>query len=773
MRTMTLIIVLLAAGLVACSGDQKKETPADVPFVDCTGCGGDLVDAVADVPDGVADLLPDVPLPDAVEETVAEVAAEILPDVPEIPWVEVPESVVDEAEPTCVDCFILLHDTWDGSWEPSVPNQGVYEYPVPDGQGNELTAYLRPWMRMRMTHPGTVKRLLLYTAGGTGELEVQLSTGFPGGHYPCLDENSGDDLYPVGKPFRVAISEAPGWREIDVSSLGHGLLGYDEFFILWQHVDEARVALSLPTPVFQGDYSIYGGLIGDGPGDQMTCFPTMSTFTDADENPLVWLVRAEIEASQVVEEHTFTDVDDAGPKIGGHVSFQDFDRDGDVDFLTGGALWANDGTGAFEQVSGAGLEGLGGETVWGDFDNDGFSDILGVGGLGYLFKNNGDGTFTNLTETAGLNLDANSQGVVWVDIDADGLLDFYSASYGTQADPEKAYRDYVYINNGDGTFTDMTAELGVPVKPIYYHGRGVGAADYDGDGDIDIYVGNYRLDPNQLWQNKGGLKGFVDVAMDAGVKGNFVQGAYGHGIGPGWADLDGDGWFDLVNPNLAHPRFWTFSDPTQIFLNNQDGTFTELASTPFTVPESGILYDETHSDSTLFDFDNDGDIDLFLTSVYEGRRSYLMANDGSSHFIDETYKAGIRHFNGWGAAAADVDNDGDMDLLANRLFRNENTGYGSLRVRLEGGATPEEHAGWSNRDAIGAVAVLDVGGKKLVRQVEGGTGVGCQNDFVLHFGLGAAGKADKLTVFWPSGKESIVTGNLDAGKLVVVGEKEL
>ena len=763
-------VMLLA--LAACSSESGEK--ADVAF------DPDLMvpEVVADVPglpgDAGGDVAVDLGVPaDAKDQETSVDAVDDVAEVVELPFVEVAESVVSSDAPACEGCVVVQHDAWDGSWEPAGPNQGTYDFPWTDEQGNAWTFYFRPWMRFRVPHPGTINRILFYTAGGAGALEVQLSTGFPGGHHPCLDETNGEDSYPIGKPFLMPISAAPGWREVDVSSLGHEMLGYDEFFVLWRHADDVRVGLAPPAPVAPGDYGVYGGLIADAPGDQMACFSSMDNFQDPDEKPLVWVVRAEIATSEILDKHSFTDLGADGPNIGGHVSFGDFDNDGDPDLLTGGTLWRNDGGDGFVQLGEeVGLAGLGGETVWGDYDNDGWRDILGVGGIGTIFRNTGEGSFENVTAVADINLDANSQGVAWLDIDQDGYLDFYSASYGTQADGEKATRDFVYLNNGDGSFTDMTEEFGIPVKPIYYHGRGLCHADYDQDGDVDIYVGNYRLDPNQLWQNQGGLAGFEDVSWEAGVKGNFVQGAWGHAIGPSFGDLNGDGWMDLVVANLAHPRFWTFSDPTLVYLNNQDGTFYEMASTPFEVPESGILYDETHSDTTIFDADNDGDMDLFLTSVYEGRRSYLYANDGSGHFTDVTYAAGIAHFNGWGSAAADIDEDGDMDLVAHRLFRNETTGNGALRVRLVGGATPDDTAGWSNRDAIGAVATLQVGTQTLARQVEGGTGVGCQNDSVLHFGLGTQTGATKLTVAWPSGKETVVTAGLKAGSLLVVSEKE-
>ena len=766
-------VVILAFASVHCGGDDGDansvvDTSAKDSAVADTAAdilGEARVDEVAVDP---ADIITDQTVDPADVGEFDVVDQEVAAEVVEDPTHVLDEETVADAEPGCEDCYLAIHDGWTGDYDVVYPQQNNYDF-----QDGDTTIYFTPWMRYRVPHPGTISRILVYTAGA-GAISLHLSTGFPGGHYPCLSEDSGADPYMVYKPFVMEVTEEPGWRAFDVSAAAHTMLGYDELFVIFDQLEDARVGLVYPSEVAQGDYKVYGGLIGDPPGDQMQCFPSMSNFTDNYESPLVWLMRAEVLSEQVVDKHIFADQGADGPKVGGHASFGDFDNDGDEDFLSNGSLWANDGSGKFENISEeAQLAGLGGETVWGDYDNDGFRDILGVGGADTLFHNNGDGTFTNVTEEAGLApMQANNQGVVWVDVDGDGYLDFYAGSYGTLEDGEKATRDYFFYNNGDGTFTDANEAFGLPTTPIYYHGRGVCVSDYDQDGDPDIYVGNYRLDPNQLWNNLGGLDGFEDVAWDAGVKGMFEQGAWGHAIGPGWADLDNDGLFDIVLANLAHPRFYTFSDPTTLHFNNGDGTFTPYESEPFVPPEKGILYDETHSDTTMFDYDNDGDVDIFLTSVYEGRRSQLYANDGTGYFVDTTYEAGIRHFNGWGAGAGDIDNDGDQDLVAHRLFLNQQeNGNHYLKVKLVGGATVDGPNGFSNRDAIGAVVTVKIGDKLQVRQVEGGTGVGCQNSSILHFGLGADASVDSVLVDWPSGMQSDL-GQTDADQTILIEEAD-
>jgi hypothetical protein len=778
----------LAAGSVAaailcfgCGGGSGSDTePSDTGSrgdnwnpecteVVCPDTDPNLPDATADLPsdaapeavDGIPPDAPDVP-PESLEDGSGGNDTGTDAPTDASPHVDLPEQIVDAPGSGCDTCFLAVNETWDGVEEPGFPKEADYTS-VYEGQ----TFFLRPYSRIRMPHPGKVARLYVLTSGA-GKIEMRLSSGFPGGHYPCLDENSGEDKYPVGPAFVMETTAEQGWRVFDVSAADYSALGYDELFAIFRQEGDARVGLFSPVPQMPGDYSDYGGLIADAPADGMECFPTMSVFEGTMGGTMAWVIRAEIEASEVIDDKGFLDEGAAGLNVGGHAAFGDYDNDGDDDLLSNGTLWRNDGTGTFENVTEeALLAGLGGETVWGDYDNDGWRDILGVGGAPSLFHNEGDGTFTNVTADSGISIDASSQGVSWLDVDADGFLDFYAASYGTLADSEIPTRDFLFINKGDGTFYDFTETAGIPVSGTkLYHGRGVCVADYDQDGDQDVYVGNYRLDPNQLWQNQGGLAGFIDVAYNAGVKGFFQLGGWGHTIGPSFGDLDGNGLIDLVVPNLAHPRFFYFSDKTTVYLNKGDGTFSAAEA-----PAAGILYDETHSDSVLFDADNDSDLDVFLTSVYEGRRAYLYANDGTGKFTDVTYAAGILQFNGWGAAAADVDDDGDEDLVAYRLFRNQaDNGNHFLRIKLTGAATPGGPTGLSNRDAIGAAVVVTAGGKTLFRQVEGGTGVGCQNSATLHFGLGSTDTVDSVKVLWPSGKTSEHPG-LAVDKTHILEEK--
>ncbi|MFH1529810.1 MAG: FG-GAP-like repeat-containing protein [Pseudomonadota bacterium] len=773
MRSVLIIILGTMIGLVSsCGGgggggqpgaDTTPEVNADVPadtLPTDLGPDGPPMDALLDIgPDGPPG---DIPHPDVGPEGPPTDTEE---DVTPEDQVDLPEALGDAPAPSCEGCLLLQSDAWDDNPATALQSTNPTFETLDEASG--LTFWFRAFTTWRLPAPGTLKNVWVYSDGGAGAITIRFSTGFPGGHHPCLDEATGDDPWAVGPAFRMEVSSEPGWRIFDVSAAAHHVEGYNELFMLLNQEGNARVGLApAAVPGDPQEYDVMGGLIADAPGDNMECFSSMSAF-EYQGAPLIWIARAELEPDGPAPAPMFQDMAAEGPAVGGHAAFGDYDNDGDDDLLSGGTLWRNDGGGAFTNVTAdVNIGGAGGETVWGDYDNDGWRDILAIGGDGKLFRNLGDGTFEDVTVAAGVVLDTNTQGVAWFDFDGDGHLDFYAASYGLSSDGEIATRDFFYYNKGNGTFEELTAAAGIPVTGAQWHGRGICIADYDEDGDPDVYVGNYRLDPNQLWNNLGNGMGFKDVAAAAGVKGTYEQGAYGHAIGPGFADLDGDGRFDILLPNLAHPRFFDFSDPTTLYINEGDGTFTG-----YEPPSRGIVYDETHSDSTLFDADNDGDVDVFLTSVYVGRRSFLYLNDGTGNFTDGTWEAGILHLNGWGAAAADVDGDGDQDLMANRLFLNEHEGGHWLEVKLVGGATPGATAGWSNRDAIGAVVEADLGDRVLTRQVEGGTGVGCQNSAILHFGLADLTAIPTLTVKWPSGNTTVVF-DAQADQLIEIHEKD-
>jgi hypothetical protein len=302
--------------------------------------------------------------------------------------------------------------------------------------------------------------------------------------------------------------------------------------------------------------------------------------------------------------------------------------------------------------------------------------------------------------------------------------------------------DHLLRNAGGVRFEDVSAAAGVvSAEPMC--GRGVAWADFDNDGWADILVTNYRLDPNFLWRNRGDGT-FENVARTTGVEGQEQEGAFGHSIGAEWADFDRDGDLDVFLANLAHPRYIGFSDPSQLLVNDSGSSprFDDRFD------DAGLVFDETASEPAWGDFDNDGDQDLFVTAIYQGRRSTLYRNDGNGTFTDVTWLAGARVDNGWGAAYADIDRDGDLDLAVGsgdgvRLLRNDGNASHWIHIRAVGTA--------SNRSAIGARVTVTAGPLKQMAEVQGGKGTGNQHSLPVEFGR-SWGRPVTVEVWFPSGR---------------------
>jgi hypothetical protein len=268
----------------------------------------------------------------------------------------------------------------------------------------------------------------------------------------------------------------------------------------------------------------------------------------------------------------------------------------------------------------------------------------------------------------------------------------------------------------------------------------VTAADFDEDGDIDVYVSNYRLQPNLLWRNDGAGR-FADAAGELGAAGDGDLGAWGHTIGSAWGDLDNDGHFDLFVGNFSHPP--EYQDRPK-FLRNlgaaQQFRFEDKST------GAGLRWQESYASPTLGDFDNDGLLDLFFTTVYPGDTSVLYRNRGQWRFEDVSAAAKVDVPTTYQAAWADFDNDGYLDLATGgRLFRNPGGNGHWLRVQLTG-------SGKVNSSAIGAQVRVRLDDQTLTRQVEGATGQGNQNDLTLHIGLGTHAEPVGLEVRWPDGQ---------------------
>ena len=427
----------------------------------------------------------------------------------------------------------------------------------------------------------------------------------------------------------------------------------------------------------------------------------------------------------------------------------DLDNDGWVDLCAGG-VWKNNGGTSFTKFAGADVPGA---CVAADFDNDGFIDLFSWSAL-RLFRNNGGEKFTEakLPELP----ECVSRGACWGDFNGDGFVDLFVGGYEDWG-KGITYPFLILVNQGGKAFRVGRAES-------KNRARGVTACDFDQDGDLDIYVSNYRLQPNLLWLNDGKGK-FKEVAQDYGAVASSKGFGGGHSIGSAWGDFDNDGLLDLFAGNFAH-RDGRGDQPKSRFLKNlgpgKGHKFQDLGT-------CGVYYQESYASPSAGDYDNDGHLDLFFTTVYGvasfGKKNYpvLYRNDGQLAVSDVTAQAQLPELGPtYQAAWADFDNDGDLDLVtAGRLFQNQVRGKGWLRVKLEGdGATV-------NRSAIGAQVRIKLAEKTLTRQVEAGTGEGNQNDTTLHFGLGQHKDPVSLEIFWPNRNRQTMA-NVAINRLVTI-----
>ena len=409
---------------------------------------------------------------------------------------------------------------------------------------------------------------------------------------------------------------------------------------------------------------------------------------------------------------TFTDIAASAGVDGGAdwqgVSFADFDNDGDEDIFIvrhdgpPGALYRNNGDGTFTDITNsAGLletENEGG--VFGDYNNDGLLDLYvsNEHGRNFLFRNNGDETFTDVSDGSGANLSGLAISSPFGDYNNDGLLDIYIVNLSGS--------NVLLRNNGDGTFTNVTDAAGVGNT-----GAGITAvwSDFNLDGKLDLYVANQ--DANVLYQNDG-FGTFTDITAIAGVG----TGATSDGTASG--DFDNDGDIDIYVANNGSEDI--------LYQNNGDGTFTDISVA------AGISNSGASLGISFGDLDNDGWLDIFVAN--SGNANVLYHNNGDGTFSDISASAGIEDATGQaqGTAFGDIDGDGDLDIfvtnfnLQNRLYRNEGNDNNWFIVNLDGTA--------SNRFGIGVRVKVKSAGVWQTREVDGGSGFSSQNSIPLEFG---------------------------------------
>jgi len=421
------------------------------------------------------------------------------------------------------------------------------------------------------------------------------------------------------------------------------------------------------------------------------------------------------------------------------------DHDGD-----GVSIAAGDCNDADATVSPGATEVLNGKDDNCDLlPDDGFSNRL--------FLNDGTGHFTR-RDDAGVETREPTTAAGWSDPNHDGFLDIYWGNWLIQYPNDPAVPDQYRTGNGDGTFNDATEAAGL-VLPKAYSCYGVEWADWNNDGWDDLFVGNYHLYPNQLWKNLGDGT-FLDVAEEVGVAFDDIPSPYmgyegGHTYGEDFGDVDNDGDMDMYITNLAHPRTQPWGDPSMFVINQGAPDYLMVNVRD----EWGLVYDEGDVNAAFADFDNDMDVDLAIASLYTDHYTRLYRNDGD-HFTDVTYETGTAIEDAVSVTWSDVDEDGDMDLLyADRhltpmvhLFTNK-LGNENKWIELDLVGTTV------NRDAIGARVHLTAGGVSQMRDVAGGQGQSnVQESHTVHFGLAQVDAVDSVSVDWQGGASEAISG---------------
>jgi len=396
-----------------------------------------------------------------------------------------------------------------------------------------------------------------------------------------------------------------------------------------------------------------------------------------------------------------------------------------------------------------------------DNDCDGVADDDFVN---EIWLNDGSGRFEPLADSGVAALDPSAAAALG-DANADGLLDVYWGNWLLRYPYPDAGPDRFFLGVGEGRFEEATGPAGlVPgMGPLPCYG--VLWADYDNDGDQDIWVGNYGYGLNYLWQNQGDAT-FIDVAYELGAARDDVGVQGGNTFGGDFGDFDNDGDLDLYAANIAHPRYQPGSDPSTLLVNQGPPDYAFVNQRQ----ELGLVYDEGDVNATWVDFDNDMDLDLLVLSLYPGHYSRLYRNDGERGFADVTYLSGTAVHDSVSGVVSDVDEDGDLDLIiADRS--------GIPEVQLYINRVGQQH-GWvqlvlrgtqSNRGGVGARVTLEAGGVTQMREVKGGGGhSNTQSTQVVHFGLGEAAAVDSLRVRWVGGAWEEFAGVQPRGRYLLV-----
>lgn len=447
-----------------------------------------------------------------------------------------------------------------------------------------------------------------------------------------------------------------------------------------------------------------------------------------------------------------------------------------------------------EDAAGLNDPGFGHGVAVGDIDNDGDLDVFVANyGANALYRNDDGKSFSNVTQAAGISGDHWSSSAGFFDYDRDGLLDLYVVNFAVfdaskvcgMGGPEG--RDYcgphtfdglldtLYHNNGDGTFTDVTEAAGINLPA---RGWGLACADFTGDGWCDVYIANDE-EPAQLWVNQQDGT-FLEEAVFRGCAFN-AEGRVEAGMGVGFSDVDGDGKLDLFKTHISGETntLYLSGGMTDLYADHTAASTMGAVDRPYTGWGCGFL-----------DYDHDGDVDMAVANgrVTKGvgenasklgkfwsrfaEPNLLFDGDGQGKFENvsaQSGKFGTEPLVSRGLAFADLDDDGDLDMVAQQIDN-------SLRVYRNDAPRPGTH--WlivrtmtGTRDAYGAEVTIEAGGRKWLRVAHPTSSYLASNDPRAHFGLGAIDKVDSIEIAWPSGRrERFTPPNVDTVAEFVEGE---
>lgn len=620
--------------------------------------------------------------------------------------------------------------------------------------------------RFDISEPGVVRNITLTMDGEPDTFTVRLFGHEGGTSFPQLL----NDLVP---PMQV-VKSGSGKEDISIEISDKVELRNNQFFVALEDLSSScyikQTIATHPAPCT----STSGG----------TYYYQFLQLTNGNwsASTRVFAISVQMDVTPLPAQPHFTDITDTADIAGSgdRIATADINGDGLIDILQGGQLLINDwwNSHKFKNITASsGISGNPRANAFLDMNNDGHLDILFLDANDscFIFMNNGNTTFTK-TWLKGIPIKALDRinTISISDINNDKLPDFFCGQLWETY--PNALPKFLFVNDGNNDFTDQTdllykSSANLKNAPC----RGSQFVDFNNDGCPDLFVANYVTTASkstsprdELWLNNGDGT-FTNVIDQTGIDTTIGAAFWNMSSGCHWSDFDNDGDMDLLAPTLSHPRYMNgnggeYTNPTTIYRNdlNQPGdiSFTNLAG------QHNIQYEETHAGATWGDFNNDGLLDFFISTFYGCRfwDVYVQLPNGTFELV--TQQTGLNTTNGnqdglW----LDFNNDGKLDLMAGgRLYQNTGPYYGYW-VELQ----PKSSS--ANNFAIGSRVIVYTKDHQYTREVTSGRGQKMQRPFRLHFGLNYASKIDSVKVIWPGcDQKATVYTNINLNSIYVLNE---